>query len=324
MLPEPHVATVVLNYRGIDDTVACVRALMGSTVLDQRIIVVDNEAPGPEHDALRAAVPERVEVVATGGNLGYAAGNNVGIRMAMQRRPEYVWLVNPDLRVEPETLEGLLATAHAIKDAGVIGPRIVHGGTTPSKIWFDGGIFDRAKDGATSHLHDGRLEADVPVTGPRDVGYVTGACMLVRADVVRTVGTIPEDYFLYFEETDYCQRVKAAGWRLLADPRARAVHHKRSSGDLPTVAYVYYMRRNKELFARAMGLDTARVVAQFEKVWVDPWRANITRRAPGWVETFDALIAQAAADAAAGRGGRRDDLDRFASAEAFRLTTAEA
>jgi GT2 family glycosyltransferase len=317
MLRDARVATIVLNYRHTEDTVACLAALQRSTCLDQRFVVVDNDAPGPAHDRLRGAVTAAtapagdVTVVATGGNLGYAGGNNVGIRRALERRPEFLLLVNPDLRVEPTTVERLLDAARAVPDAGALGPRIVHGDDAggrrgEARIWFDGGVFDRSRAGATTHLHMGRPEREMPPGPPRDVDYVTGACLLLRADAVRAVGLLPEDYFLYFEETDYNQQLAAAGWRLVVDSRARAVHHKRSSGDLPTPAYTYYMRRNKQLFARRMGLDEAAAVEEFRPVWIDPWRRNVATRAPHWSATFDALVAKAAADAAAGVTGPVD------------------
>jgi GT2 family glycosyltransferase len=250
MLRDARVATIVLNYRHTEDTVACLAALQRSTCLDQRFIVVDNAAEGPGHDELRAAVTSvtapaaDVTVLATGDNLGYAAGNNAGIRLALERRPEFVLLVNPDLRVTPTTLERLLETARAIPDAAAVGPRIVLSAAEddprapyPARIWFDGGVFDRDRAGATTHLHMGRPENEVPPGPPRDVGYVTGACLLLRADALRSVGLLPEDYFLYFEETDHQQQLAAAGWRLVVEPRARAVHLKRSSGELPTPAY---------------------------------------------------------------------------------------
>ena len=336
MLRDARVATIVLNYRHAEDTVACLAALQRSTCLDQRFVVVDNDAEGPAHEELRAAVAAvtapatDVTVLATGGNLGYAGGNNVGIRHALQRRPEFLLVVNPDLHVEPTTVERLLAAAREVPDAAAIGPRIVHGDTGSDgtgrgtrrpgsrRIWFDGGVFDRSRAGATTHVNMGRPEREVPPGPPRDVDYVTGACLLLRADAVRAVGLLPEDYFLYFEETDYNQQLAAAGWRLVVDSRARAVHHKRSSGDLPTPAYTYYMRRNKQLFARRMGVDEAAAVEQFRQVWVDPWRRNVADRAPHWSATFDALIARAEADAAAGVTGPVD-LSAYPAHDAAQL-----
>src|SRR3712207_4446571 len=91
MLRDARVATVVLNYRHAEDTLECLSALQRSTCLDQRLIVVDNDADGQDHRRLAAGVAEvtapatDVTVLATGGNLGYAGGNNVGTRLALQR-----------------------------------------------------------------------------------------------------------------------------------------------------------------------------------------------------------------------------------------------
>lgn len=313
MLPSARVATVVLNYRDVDDTLACVRSLRAGLATDQRLIVVDNGPQGsPDAARLAEQLGRHATVVSSGDNLGYAGGNNVGIRLALQQQPEFVWLVNPDLRVEPDTLQQLLVTAGRIRDAGALGPRILHGGSDPARIWFDGGRFDAAGNGATGHVNDGRLEADTPPTGARDTDYVTGACLLLRADAVRHVGLLPEDYFLYFEETDYCRRLAGAGWRLVIDPQARASHHKRSSGELPTVTYVYYMCRNKRVFAARNGIDPQVAMQHFDQVWIGPWRTKIARLAPSWVPVFDELVAMADADARAGSTGRRQDLDRFA------------
>lgn len=313
MLPSARVATVVLNYRDVDDTLACVRSLRAGLATDQRLIVVDNGPQGsPDAARLAEQLGRHATVVSSGDNLGYAGGNNVGIRLALQQQPEFVWLVNPDLRVEPATLQQLLVTAGRIRDAGALGPRILHGGSDPARIWFDGGRFDAAGNGATGHVNDGRLEADTPPTPARDTDYVTGACLLLRADAVRHVGLLPEDYFLYFEETDYCRRLAGAGWRLVIDPQARAAHHKRSSGELPTVAYVYYMCRNKRVFAARNGIDPQVAMQHFDQVWIGPWRTKIARLAPSWVPVFDELVAMADADARAGSTGRRQDLDRFA------------
>jgi GT2 family glycosyltransferase len=314
-LPETRVVTIVLNYQNPEDTEACVSALRRSTDLDQSLIVVDNGPSGtPENDRLKSLVGSHGVLLTTGGNLGYAAGNNVGIRLALQQRPEFIWLVNPDLRVEPNTLELLLDTADTFRDAAAIGPRIVYGGAGPTRIWFDGGIFDPADAGRTGHLHDGKQESDFPPGNPYDTDYVTGACLLLRTDAIRQVGLLPEDYFLYFEETDYCRQMDGRGWRLIVNPQARAHHFKRSSGALPTVSYVYYMRRNKEIFARRLGLDVSAAVAHFDRVWTVPWRTKVSQRAPEWLSVFDDIIALAETDAKEGRTGRQDLLSRFPSA----------
>jgi GT2 family glycosyltransferase len=310
--PGPKVATLVLNYQDPEDTLAAVASVQASECLDQRIIVLDNGPAGtPAHRRLESELGAVATVLATGSNLGFAAGMNRGLEVALTQRPEFVWLLNPDLRVEPATLARLLETAGRFPDGGAFGPRITHGGSEPTRIWFDGGIFEPERGGRTGHVNDGKIEADTPAGQPRDTGYLTGACLLLRATAIRQCGPLPEEYFLYFEETEYCRRLAHQGWRLIVDQSARAEHHKRSSGQLPTAAYTYYMRRNKELFARRMGLDVAAAVAGFEADWVRPWRRNVAERAPSWLPVFDELIDLARADGAGGRTGRRRDLPAY-------------
>jgi GT2 family glycosyltransferase len=307
---SPTVATVILNYRCTEDTVSAVEALRRSTVLDQQVIVCDNAAADEADADLPARLGEGVTVIVTGGNLGYAGGNNVGIRHALESRPAFVWLLNPDTEVEPDTLERLLATAAAFPDAGALGPRIFHTGR--SRIWYDGGVVDPQTLGNTAHLNAGRPPRSTPASAPRDVDYVTGAAMLLRRAVLDRVGLLPEQYFLYFEETSYCAALQAAGWRTMIDPRATMVHHKRSSAALPTCAYLYYMTRNRLHFGREQfGADAEQVLPHWERAFLQPWRDRVEQVAPQWVCTFDAIVEQAVRDARAGRYGVLAELDQY-------------
>lgn len=315
---DARVATVILNYDDAADTLAAVDSLRLSENLDQRLIVVDNNPDLVAQTWLASRLNRGIEYVATGSNLGYAAGNNVGIRVAMEKRPEFLWILNPDVRVTPTTLTGLLAAATDAPDAGIVGGRILHGGSRPQSIWFDGGIIDASRQGATSHVNSGKLHDSTPSRGIVDVDYVTGACMLMRTRAVAQVGQIPEDYFLYFEETDYCKRMQAAGWRTVVNQAVVLSHFKRSSGDLPTAHYLYYMTRNRIHFADAYFVSegsSAAALADFTKVFLDPWRQRVAVRAPHWLNTFDAIVATAIADADDGKMGKADILPAFPSTE---------
>ena len=296
-LRRRRVVTVVLNYRTPDDTVQAVDSLRRSTDLDQQIVVCDNAAADdPAHADLRRRLGHGIDVLATGGNLGYAGGNNVGIRHGIRYDPAFYWILNPDTVVEPTTLEVLLQASDEIPDAGVLGPRILH--PDKSRIWFDGGLVDEDTFGNTAHLHAGASVRAHPPTGPRDVAYITGASLLIRSSVVRSVGLLPEQYFLYFEETSYCRAVSLAGWRNVVVPRASMIHHKRSSGALPTRYYLYYMTRNRLHFGREQfGAEADRVLPVWRQAFLDPWRARVEGAAPHWVATFDDIVARAVRDA---------------------------
>ncbi|HUR73691.1 MAG TPA: glycosyltransferase family 2 protein [Sporichthya sp.] len=303
-----RVATVVLNYRAPADTARAVATVRTSTFLDQRIFVVDNAPDGAEHRELAALVGPGVECIPTGGNLGYAGGNNVGIRRALADNAEFVWVLNPDTEVNEQTLGRLVAAADEVPDAAVVGARIVMPGGR--RIWFDGGLVDDERFGSASHLNAGADPRRTPADGIRDVDYVTGACMLLRSAAIRMVGELPEEYFLYFEETAFCRDVRAAGWRVIVEPRASLVHHKRSSGDLPMPYFVYYYCRNRLRFAqRYYGATVDRVVPDLERVFAGPWRERVERHAPAWLPSYDQLVARAIDDARAGRAGRVPEID---------------
>lgn len=313
--PPARVFTVVLNYRTHDDTLRCLESLSQSTRRSQFPVVVDN-ASGPEAvERLRAGLPATTLLV-SGENLGYAGGNNLAIRYALERDAEFVWILNPDTSVEAATLEQLLDTARRRPEAGLLGPRVLYGGSRPLTVSSDGGRIDWQQGGATSNRNDGVAVTELPDEGAHEVDYVTGSSLLVRAEVFEDVGLLPEEYFLYFEETEFACRAAAAGWAALVDVGARIHHYKRSFGPLPEPYYVYYYLRARLLFAqRCSDADPGTVEASLDH-FVLSWRDRVGRHAPGWLDTYDWLVDQAFADGHAGRTGRRDEIHAVASPSA--------
>jgi GT2 family glycosyltransferase len=302
---------VLVNHDSAEDTVGCIASLEASYDLDMDVVVIDNSDSPESLAALQDLVGDRAAVLSSGGNLGYAGGSNVGIRRCLERGNEFVWLLNPDTRVEPETLPRLKDLLAEVPDCGVVGPRIVHpappGGS--ETVWFDGGIVDESKAGETRHLHQGRVVSQVAPPSTRDVDYVTGASLLTRRVVLETVGLLPESYFLYFEETHWCRVVRRAGWRVMVDQQARMLHHQRSTGAMPSPYHLYYMTRNRFLFVeRALGGDGEAALAQLRGKWLRNWRRKVEKQAPEWLPEFDALVERAANSGRAGRDGRNDDV----------------
>lgn len=302
---DERVFTVVLNYRHVSDTLRCLESVRRSTYRNQSLIVVDNGSTPDTAAQLTDALPATAVLTSTT-NLGYAGGNNLGIRRALERGADFVWLLNPDVTVEPETLERLVAVAAERPRAGIIGSRIVYGGSRPATIWHDGGVIDWDRGGATSHLNDGRRVREVAPGQPYAVDYVTGAGMLVRREVFEDVGLLPEHYFLYFEETAFTVCARRHGWDALVEPRSTMAHYKRSTGRLPTPSYVYYYVRNRILFGVEFGDATVDAVVDDVEQWVDAWRQKVRHREPTWAPVFEELVAQAVDDARRGHTGASD------------------
>lgn len=303
-------AAVVLNYGDPSDTLGCLASIELGDDLDLHLYVVDNGPDDDAHRALRHAVGRRATVLATGENLGYAGGNNVGIRRALDDGADLVWVLNPDTRAGTDSLSALKAHMADYPDCGIVSTRLLRGG--PERlIWFDGGRIDPA-DGATSHIHSNTPVRAAGKPQVLDVDYVTGAAPLFRADALRQVGLLPEHYFLYFEETDWCVRAQRAGWRTMVDQRTTMVHLKRSSGDLPTPYFLYYMTRNRYAFARdVLGIDPERSLKNLEATFLASWREKVGRFAPAWSENLEELITIAVDDARAGRFGRNDAITTY-------------
>ncbi|WSA12838.1 glycosyltransferase family 2 protein [Micromonospora sp. NBC_01813] len=305
----PQVATIVVHYRHDDDTIRCLNSLQASENANQELIVVDNTEPEYAGADLADLLDPTVRLIRSGDNVGFAGGCNIGIRAALETPVEFIWLVNPDAVVGAETLTRMLAAAEEHPDAGIIGCRILDGGH-PARILFNGGVIEGK--GSTYHADAGKFDPSVPDDAVRDVDYVTGACFLIRRDVLRQIQLLSEDYFLYYEETDYCLRAQRAGWRTVIAPRARAWHYKRSSGKYPPAHYIYYMCRNRMHFSqRFFSASFEEIVAELQP-FIAGWTNQVTTHAPHLVGDFEKIVQLALSDGREGRLGRRDDIGDFA------------
>lgn len=304
---------MILNYDSPDDTLEALDSVMRSAYTDQHVVVVDNNTSGDARAALRSHLPPMVSYLTPGQNIGYAAGNNLGIEYLVERGVDHVCVLNPDARVMFRTIGDLVAAATVHKDAGIVGPRLVHGGSNPATVQSDGGLVDWSRAGATVHVNGG-ARLDSLKGGVAEVDYVTGACALFSRRMIEDVGTIPEDYFLYYEETDYALRAKKAGWACVVDRDIKALHYRRSTGSVPSRAYVYYMTRNRAVFARRHLTETGaveRAYADLDATFLNPWRDRIGERIPPLTEVFDLVVKIAKEHGERGRTGRYVDLNNY-------------
>lgn len=301
---EP-IGAVILNYGNTDDTLACLNSLRKSGEPRPTTIVVDNGPDDDEHQALKKRVGHKATVIATGSNLGYAEGNNIGIARLLESDASYILVINPDAEVKPGTVATLAKHLDDDPTCGVVGPRVLTA-DQPPLVWSDGGVVDPDRHGATYHLSSAKPPNEVTIDPVADVDYITGAALLVRREVFNSAGLLPTEYFLYFEETDWCQRVRRAGWRVMVNRRAEIVHHKRSSGVLPQPYYLYYMTRNRYRFAQTLGFDPEAALDDLERTFVDAWRKKVKKFAPDWLDQFELIVNEAKTDARQGRFGRND------------------
>lgn len=141
MTGSPLVAIVILNWNGGEDTCACVASCRGLTWPNRRIIIVDNGSDDGSEEQLRKECPD-AELIQTGANLGFAGGNNAGIRAALDGGADFVWLLNNDAVAAPDALDALVAALTRHRDAGGAGSKIYYL-ERPETIWYAGGIWEQ-------------------------------------------------------------------------------------------------------------------------------------------------------------------------------------
>lgn len=244
----PKVFIIVLNWNSTDDTLACIGSLHELNYPNFNIIVVDNGSDPDPRKILEARYPT-ISFIQTGSNLGYAGGNNVGIKVAVAEGADYVWLLNNDTVVHPDALHYLVETALSDDSIGMVGSKIMFAADV-DVLWYAGASFALEKGGTTLHYGWGQKDSG-QYDHITDVGYVTGCSLLVRKSVIEIVGLIPEEYFLYFEETDWNYATQKAGFRTVLAPKSVVWHKVKTKQDVQE-RLVYYMTRNRFLLVKKL------------------------------------------------------------------------
>jgi GT2 family glycosyltransferase len=241
-LVEPWHA-IVLNWNGREDTLRCLASLRRLEHDGVRIVCVDNGSTDGSVEAIRDDFPE-VTLIEAGVNLGFAGGNNLGLRWALREGARWVVLVNNDATVAPNVIEGFEAALAERPDAGILAGKVLFD-DRPNVIWFAGQRV------GTLTGYSGRPRGYGRPDGSRyaavvDTGRAVGALMAVSCEAIDAVGLLDEDLFAYVEDVDWALRMHAAGWAVVVAPEARAWHRVSAStgGEAASTHTLYYGVRN--------------------------------------------------------------------------------
>lgn len=253
------VAVVVLNFNGVDYIGKCLESLrkLNTDGLKVSFLVVDNASSDKSIDYIKQNFSE-FDLIQTGENLGYAEGNNVGIRQGLDLGVEWIWIVNPDIEVHPDSLKSLITFSSSHTRAGILGSKVYFSpgfefhkakykkSDIGKVIWYAGGRVDW--DNIQSD-HRGINEVD---SGKYDkasrVDFITGASMLLKSEMLNEVGLLDRKYFLYFEENDLGQRAMKSGWELWYVPQSIVWHANAQATGVGSALVDYYTTRNRLLF----------------------------------------------------------------------------
>lgn len=254
---SPIVGILVLNYRHPEETLACVRSLLVKEGPGSRILWIENDAASqdgraerilaasglpwvpvdPERDPLPG--PSVVGYIANPENLGYAGGNNVGLRYLVKHGIPYAWVLNNDTLLRAGSSRDLVAAAESRPEVGLWATTI----TSDVNPNYLGGLV-QLKDFAIRYISDiSLLEGD-----PHS--YVSGCSMFLRTDLAESLGYIPDDYFLYYEDPAFSLEIRKRGLTLSAVPQVNVFHLENLSTGRRSLLTEYYCRRNRWTFIR--------------------------------------------------------------------------
>jgi N-acetylglucosaminyl-diphospho-decaprenol L-rhamnosyltransferase len=277
--PQPvHVAVVIVSFRTAALTIEALRSLeqeRSGGELQLQAFVIDNDSG--DFPAIARAIEENrwsswASVHAAPRNGGFAYGNNLGFELAFDRgRPEYLYLLNPDAQVRPGAVRTLVQFMQAHPQVGIAGSGFENedGSEWPIAFRFPS-LMSEINSGLqfapVSRLLRRWVVARVMTQVSQPVDWISGASMLIRADVIASVGGLDENYFLYFEETDFCFRARRAGFPTWYVPASRVMHISGQSTSVtdrkakPRRLPGYWFESRRRYFAATYGVPLAMVI----------------------------------------------------------------
>lgn len=245
---------VIVSWNARRDLERCLGSLHGAPpAIPHDIVVVDNASTDGSAEMVAQAFPG-VRLLRSPENLGFAGGNNLALRQAAA---DLLLLLNPDTIVPPGAIDRLVGRLLADPGAAAAGPRLVDGNGDPELSF--GRLptpFTEARRKLLSRLYARRLKPAAALvrwmTGAeRRVGWVSGACLLVRRGAAEAVGFLDERYRLYWEDVDFCAALRARGWTILFTPSAEITHLRgRSAASAPAQAGRAYRDAHLAFYAK--------------------------------------------------------------------------
>ncbi|MDM8519065.1 glycosyltransferase family 2 protein [Anaerolineales bacterium HSG6] len=260
---------VIVNWNVKDLLRACLESI--ATDFSHEIIVVDSASSDDSAEMIRQEFPH-IGLIASQENLGYAKGNNLGTAIAQGR---YLLLLNPDTIVKPNTLEAMISYMDDHPKVGAIGPQLLwpNGDSQSSRRRFPtlGSLFWEStllgQWFPNNHYAQKYYMADQPAEQTHQVDWVVGAAILIRRETWLETGFIDQNFFMYFEETDWCKRCTEKGWQIHYLPTAQIVHYEGKSSEQALTARTLRFQKSKLYYThKYFGSRWMKILRQFLKL----------------------------------------------------------
>jgi len=242
----PKVFIVILNYNGKDVIKKCLSSVFKINYPNFEVVIVDNNSTDESFEIAKSNF-SKANFIRNEENLGFASGNNIGIRFALERMAEYVLILNNDTEVEPDFLEKLIEVGEKEEKAGILGPVIFNGGN--KQVWFSKGIISWM---TMKSEHSQKIETK----DYYESDYITGCAMLVKANVFKEIGLFDEDFFLYWEDADFSLRARRTGFKNLVVTASWVYHYEKSEKSIKNKVYwlvmsgLIFFKKNTPVFLK--------------------------------------------------------------------------
>jgi len=255
---DPLVISIVLNWNGYDDVRRCLRSLQKVSYENHDIFLIDNGSTDGSVEKIKTEFPD-ITIICNESNLGFSAGNNIGIGRAINQEAEYVWILNNDVVIPSDRiLSNMIETMEKYNRISILSPEVKKH-PEREELWFDQGVINWST-GAAYHRCNYRWYVHGPAASAtstrlsedlRPNDYVPLCCALCRTSALSSVGLLPTGYFLYYEDVDLCTQLRENGFDIATDPK-ECVYHRiaGSSGARKNPTQSYYSARNRVLLAK--------------------------------------------------------------------------
>lgn len=240
----PRVSIITINFNNSSYTRALLQSLLQCKYTNLEVIVVDNNSSKSDFEEL-LKIESQFLLIPSPENLGFAGANNLGINFATG---EFIFFINNDTILEQDAITNMVKALAKNPGAGAISP-IIRYLDSPYLIQFAGfsemsPIIQRMKAIAKN-------QAKYPYQcEPKQIAYAHGCAMMVKREVIEVVGTMPEKYFLYYEELDWCTKIKKHEYSIWLQPNSVIYHKASASTGVESPLQVYFKNRNRILFLR--------------------------------------------------------------------------
>jgi len=237
------IAVVIVAWNSYDNTQECIQSILNQRFVETEIFLVDNGSTIEPLEKLAHQYP-KINYIYSESNLGFAAGTNLGLEKALTTDCNYILMVNNDTRADALMLHELI-TAFTEEDVGLAAPLIYYY-DTPDQVWSSGGYMNELlMMPLDSHNRKN------PIITPTERTFLSGCCYMIKRELLEQVGLLDDQFFLYFEDLDYCRRVNNSNWKMMVIPTAKLYHKvSQSSGGHMSESERFFYAKSSGLYFR--------------------------------------------------------------------------